>query len=58
MMESTGARRGIIGIKSKNRVAVEAITAALDGKDILIHQLGISTPPATNTSLSMKPPAG
>jgi len=40
MMQSTGAPRGIIGIKAKNKVAVDAITAAIDGTDVSICQLG------------------
>jgi len=49
-MRATGASRGIIGVKEKNASAVEAITKALDGKDMSIHLLGISILPVTNTS--------
>jgi Na+-translocating ferredoxin:NAD+ oxidoreductase RnfC subunit len=40
MMQSTGAPRGIIGVKAKNKVAVDAVSAAIDGSDISIFQLG------------------
>ncbi|MCC6399105.1 MAG: 4Fe-4S dicluster domain-containing protein [Bacteroidetes bacterium] len=40
LMRATGAPRGIIGIKEKNAAAVEAVTRALDGKDVSLHLLG------------------
>jgi Na+-translocating ferredoxin:NAD+ oxidoreductase RnfC subunit len=40
MMQSTGAPRGIIGIKAKNKPAVDAITSAIAGNDITVFQLG------------------
>ena len=40
LMQATGAPRGIIGIKAKNATAVDAVTKALDGKDITVHLLG------------------
>lgn len=40
LMNATGAKRGIIGIKEKNAAAVAAITAALDGKDMSVFLLG------------------
>ena len=40
MMQSTGATRGIIGVKSKNKPAIEAFETAVSGTPITIHQLG------------------
>jgi Na+-translocating ferredoxin:NAD+ oxidoreductase RnfC subunit len=40
LLQSTGARQGVIGIKEKNRKAIDAITAAIDGPDVRIHTLG------------------
>ncbi len=40
LMHATGAPRGIIGMKEKNAAAVEAISKAIDGKDVSIHLLG------------------
>jgi len=40
MMESTGAKQGIIGIKEKNKPAIEAISAAIRQKNIKLHLLG------------------
>jgi Na+-translocating ferredoxin:NAD+ oxidoreductase RnfC subunit len=40
LMDSTGAKRGIIGIKEKNKAAIEAISGALHSKDITLHLLG------------------
>jgi len=40
MMESTGARKGIIGVKEKNKKAVEALSSAIRGQEITIHLLG------------------
>lgn len=39
-MEAVGAREGIIGIKAKNRGAVEAVEAARRGTPVRIHLLG------------------
>jgi cobalamin reductase len=40
LMESTGARQGIIGIKKKNQVAIDAFEKIVDGKTIRLHLLG------------------
>jgi Na+-translocating ferredoxin:NAD+ oxidoreductase RnfC subunit len=40
MMESTGARHGIIGVKKKNEKVVEAFETATKGTPIKLHQLG------------------
>jgi Na+-translocating ferredoxin:NAD+ oxidoreductase RnfC subunit len=40
LMESTGAASGIIGVKKKNAVAVEAFESATKGTPVTIHQLG------------------
>lgn len=40
MMESTGASKGIIGIKEKNKDAVEAVSGAIHSPKIKIHLLG------------------
>lgn len=40
LMESTGAHHGIIGIKEKNRKAIDAIEAAIDDPRITVHLLG------------------
>ncbi len=40
LMNATGARQGIIGIKEKNAKAIAALTAALDGDDVRLHLLG------------------
>ncbi|HMD13225.1 MAG TPA: NADH dehydrogenase subunit, partial [Bacteroidota bacterium] len=40
MMESTGAKQGIIGIKEKNKPAIEAISGAIGQKNIKLHLLG------------------
>lgn len=40
LMESTGARHGIIGIKEKNKKAVAAIEKAIDDPRITVHLLG------------------
>lgn len=40
LMQATGAPRGIIGIKAKNAAAVDAVSKAIDGKDVAIHLLG------------------
>ncbi|HTX65813.1 MAG TPA: 4Fe-4S dicluster domain-containing protein [Opitutaceae bacterium] len=39
-MEAVGARAGIIGIKAKNRHAVEAMEAACGGTPVRVHLLG------------------
>jgi len=39
-MQSTGATKGIIGIKEKNKEAVEAIRESLDGPDLSLCPLG------------------
>lgn len=40
LMRETGARQGIIGIKEKNRRAIEAIESAIGDEHIRIHTLG------------------
>ena len=40
LMESTGANKGIIGIKEKNKVAIDAISGAIHDPRIAIHLLG------------------
>lgn len=40
VMESTGARRGIVGIKEKNKAAIEAIRSAIADANITLHLLG------------------
>ncbi|MBS4028103.1 MAG: 4Fe-4S dicluster domain-containing protein [Ignavibacteriales bacterium] len=40
MLEETGAQKGIIGIKAKNKTAIEAIKSAINDKRITIHELG------------------
>ena len=40
LMESTGAARGIIGVKAKNTAAVDAFEMALRGTPITLHTLG------------------
>lgn len=40
LMDSTGAKKGIIGIKEKNKSAIEAISSAIGGKNIRLHLLG------------------
>ena len=40
LMEATGAKKGIIGIKEKNTKAVEAISSAIDDKRITLFLLG------------------
>lgn len=39
-MKSTGAERGIIGVKAKNKTAVDAFEKAIEGTPLTIHQLG------------------
>lgn len=39
-MEAVGARTGIVGIKAKNKHAVQAIQAAIQGSPIQLHLLG------------------
>jgi Na+-translocating ferredoxin:NAD+ oxidoreductase RnfC subunit len=40
LMEATGARTGIIGVKEKNKSAIEALTGAIDDQRIKLHTLG------------------
>jgi len=40
LMQATGAREGIIGVKEKNRTAIEALGAAIDDPSIRLHTLG------------------
>lgn len=40
LMQATGAREGIIGIKDKNKTAIEALSAAIDDPSIRLHTLG------------------
>lgn len=40
LLEATGATTGIIGIKEKNKSAIEALTAAIDDPRIKLHTLG------------------
>ena len=40
LMEATGATKGIIGIKEKNKTAIEALTAVIDDRDVKLHTLG------------------
>jgi Na+-translocating ferredoxin:NAD+ oxidoreductase RnfC subunit len=40
VMQATGAKKGIIGVKEKNKLAVEAISGAIDDKRIKLHLLG------------------
>jgi Na+-translocating ferredoxin:NAD+ oxidoreductase RnfC subunit len=39
-MQATGARTGIIGVKEKNKNAIEALTTAIDDQNIRLHTLG------------------
>jgi len=40
LMQATGARTGIIGVKEKNKTAIEALTGAIDDQRIRLHTLG------------------
>lgn len=40
LMQATGAREGIIGIKEKNRRAIDALNSAIDEPAIQLHTLG------------------
>lgn len=40
LMQATGAQSGIIGIKAKNKAAIEALTSAIDDPRIKLHTLG------------------
>jgi Na+-translocating ferredoxin:NAD+ oxidoreductase RnfC subunit len=40
LMQATGAREGIIGIKAKNQNAIDALNAAIDDASIRLHTLG------------------
>ncbi len=63
-MEAVGARAGIIGIKAKNRHAVEAVEAACQGTPIRVHWLGDYYPAGDEYDLvytttgRLIPPAG
>jgi Na+-translocating ferredoxin:NAD+ oxidoreductase RnfC subunit len=40
LMQATGAQTGIIGVKEKNKTAIEALTGAIDDERIRLHTLG------------------
>lgn len=40
LMQATGAREGIIGIKEKNQKAIDVLSAAIDDPAIRLHTLG------------------
>jgi Na+-translocating ferredoxin:NAD+ oxidoreductase RnfC subunit len=40
LMQSTGAREGIIGVKAKNQKAIDALNSAIDEPAIRLHTLG------------------
>jgi Na+-translocating ferredoxin:NAD+ oxidoreductase RnfC subunit len=40
LMQSTGARAGIIGVKAKNQKAIDALNASIDDAAISLHTLG------------------
>ena len=40
LMQATGAQTGIIGVKEKNKTAIEALTGAIDDQRIRLHTLG------------------
>ena len=40
LMEATGAKTGIIGVKEKNKSAIETLTGAIDDQRIRLHTLG------------------
>jgi len=40
LMQATGAREGIIGVKDKNQRAIDALSAAIDDPHIRLHTLG------------------
>jgi Na+-translocating ferredoxin:NAD+ oxidoreductase RnfC subunit len=40
LLDSTNAKQGIIGIKSKNKIAIDAIKSAITDRRITIHELG------------------
>jgi Na+-translocating ferredoxin:NAD+ oxidoreductase RnfC subunit len=40
LMQSVGAREGIIGVKEKNKTAIDALSAAIDDPSIRLHTLG------------------
>jgi Na+-translocating ferredoxin:NAD+ oxidoreductase RnfC subunit len=40
LMESTGAPNGIIGVKAKNKAAIDAFESAIKGTPIRLHTLG------------------
>jgi len=63
-MEALGARDGIVGIKAKNRHAVEAVQAACGGGPVRVHLLGDYYPAGDEYDLvhettgRLIPPAG
>ncbi|HOW27349.1 MAG TPA: SLBB domain-containing protein [Elusimicrobiota bacterium] len=64
LMESTGATTGLIGIKSKNHDAVEAVRRALSSDRVKVHPLGDFYPAGDEytlvyeTTRRLIPPAG
>lgn len=40
LMDATGAREGIIGVKGKNQKAIDALNSAIDDSRIRLHTLG------------------
>src|SRR5574338_562693 len=40
LMEATGSTTGIIGVKEKNKTAIEVLAAAIDDPRIQLHALG------------------
>lgn len=63
-MEAVGAREGIVGIKAKNRHAVEAVEVACAGTPVRVHRLGDYYPAGDEYDLvytttgRLIPPAG
>jgi len=63
-MEATGAREGIVGIKAKNKHAVEAMEASCKGTAVRVHLLGDYYPAGDEYDLVYEttgrliPPAG
>jgi len=63
-MEATGAKKGFIGIKGKNKGAIEAIKSACNGSDVEVFQLGDYYPAGDEYDLvytitgRLIPPAG
>lgn len=64
VMETVGAREGIVGIKAKNRRAVEAVQSACEGTPVRVHLLGDYYPAGDEYDLvhettgRLIPPAG